>query len=378
MFGGVTNVTFNIAKKLVERGHKVTVFTTDVGNDKKHRLKVKQSAELEGIKIFYFRNISNQIAFTYKIFSPLGMILSIYKSINDFDVIHIHDYRNLLSVITYFFAKKYSVPYIIQAHGSLPIMGDKKVLKKIFDYTWGVKILRGSSAAIALTETERDEYCQKGVNENKIVIVPNGININEFEHLPEKGCFRNKYGIKCDEKIILYVGRIASSKGIDLLIESFYGIHSDYGAIKLVIVGPDDGSSAILTNLIKQLDITKSVILTGYVTQEEKIESFVDADIFVTPKFSGFPITFLESCICGCPIITTTNGDNLDWIHKQVGFVVNYDKEELSGAIKKVLSDKNIREKFSDNAKKLIRNKFDWEIIVDEIESIYRSKLTVF
>ena len=61
-------------------------------------------------------------------------------------------------------------------------------------------------------------------------------------------------------------------------------------------------------------------------SEKEKITIFVDADVFVTPSFSGFPVTFLEACACSTPIITTNKGDELDWIHNKVGYVVEYNK----------------------------------------------------
>ena len=89
------------------------------------------------------------------------------------------------------------------------------------------------------------------------------------------------------------------------------------------------------------------------------------------PSFLGFPVTFLEACACGTPIITTNNGDTLDWIHGKVGYVVEYDKDQLRDAIYKVLSDEGLRKRFGEEGKKLMVKKFAWDNIVKEVENVY-------
>ena len=103
--------------------------------------------------------------------------------------------------------------------------------------------------------------------------------------------------------------------------------------------------------------------------------AYADADVFVTPSFSGFPITFLEACACGTPIITTNNGDKLDWIDDKVGYVVKYDKDQLRDAIFKVLSDDELRRRFGGGGKRLAKEEFGWDKIVKRVEDLYISCL---
>ena len=77
---------------------------------------------------------------------------------------------------------------------------------------WGNNVLNNASNLFALTETESEQYKTMGIDEDKITIIPNGIDLNEFQDLSEKGEFRKKYDIKTDEKIILYLGRIHKTK----------------------------------------------------------------------------------------------------------------------------------------------------------------------
>lgn len=113
------------------------------------------------------------------------------------------------------------------------------------------------------------------------------------------------------------------------------------------------------------------VLLTGFISSEEKLMAFVDSDFFVTPSFSGFPMTFLESLACGTPIITTNIGDTLEWINNNVGYVVKYDRNQLADAMFRILSDESLRARFGDMGKQLAKDKFNWPLIIEKLEKIY-------
>ena len=199
-----------------------------------------------------------------------------------------------------------NVPYIVQAHGSVMPFYQKTWLKKLFDKLWGNNILKDASKVIALTETELEQYKKMGVREDKIEIIPNGINLSNYQNLPEKGEFKKKYGIDEDEKIILYLGRINKIKGIDMLIEAFSDISNDLKKIKLVIVGPDDGFLKYLKEMSIDLELSDRVLFTGPLYKENKLEAYRDAYVYVLPSvYEAFPNTVIESCACRTPVIIT-------------------------------------------------------------------------
>jgi len=237
---------------------------------------------------------------------------------------------------------------------------------------WGIKFVFGvpGTSSLGLVDALRK-------NENVKYIVANGINLDEYKKLPEKGVFRKKYSINDNDKIILYVGRLHKSKGIDLLAKAFSDISKESDDVKLVLVGPDDGYKAELMNLLRRLEISDKTIFTGFVSNDEKMAALIDADVFVTPSFSGFPVTFLEGCACGVPIITTNRGDKLDWIHNKVGFVVEYDKDQLRNAIIKVLGDEGLRKTFGEEGRRLVMEEFGWNEIVRKVERLYESLMGV-
>lgn len=367
--GGPARVAYDISLKLVDRGHEVTVYTTD---GFKSRLSVEKNkpVDVDGIRTYYFQNLSSYLAKNLVLPIPYYLPLVASKHLKEFDVIHIHEYRTVSAIFIHFFAKKYNVPYVLQAHGTSSKIVKRKNLKATFDVFFGKRILKDASKLFALNETEFEQYISLSADSNKITIIPNGIDESKYEELPPKGSFRSKYHLE-NSKIVLYVGRLHLSKGIDLLIESFADLSQELDNTKLVIIGPDDGYQEHFEQLVKKFNLIEDVIFTGFVSIPEKISAFVDADIFVTPWFSGFPVTFLESCVCGTPIITTTKGDKLNWINRNVGFVVKYDKKDLKDAILCVLSDDEMKYKFSKNCKTVVEENFTLAKIVDQIFDNY-------
>ncbi|MFC1980924.1 glycosyltransferase [Chloroflexota bacterium] len=375
-YGGPVQVAYGVSKELVKRGHKVTVYTTDTLNAN-GRIGERKEA-IDGIEVKRFRNLSNSIAYSHKIFLSPGMLPAIRKEISSFDIIHMHEYRTVQNVIVHHYTRKRGIPYILQAHGSLPRTTAKLRLKQVFDAIWGYQLLEDAARVIALNETEARQYQAMGARQSKIEIVPNGVDPREFENIPGRGEFRKKYGLDGNHRIVLYLGRVHESKGLDLLIRAFASLSREMDSARLVIVGPDVGYSSELAELAQDLGTSDKILFTGPVYERGRLEAYVDADIFVTPSFLGFPVTFVEACACGTPIITTEKSDRLDWLDNHAGLVVAYDENQLKDALAKVLNDKDLARLFGENGKRLVREKFSWSKIAEGLGQIYREAITSY
>ena len=359
--GGSIDVLFNLSKSLIKRGHEVTVCTTDF------ELDTKFIKSLDYVNVIPFHCITN---IGGVLISP-EMKTYLNQNINKFDIIHMHNFRTYQNIIVHKFAQKHKIPYVLQAHGAVPRIIEKKGLKYLFDIFFGYKILRDTSKVIALTKTEAEQYKKMGVDENKIEIVPNGIDLSEYENLPDKGVFRNKYGIKSNEKIVLYLGRIHRIKGIDLLVEAFSDLLDKMEDVKLVIVGFDDGFLSTLKAQIEDLKIGNRILFTGPLYEMDKLEAYVDADVYVLSSvYETFPITVLEAYACGTPVIVTDRCGISDIVEK-IGFVVEYDKEKLKDAMIKILSTSGLGNKFEGNGRKLVEDEFNWDGIIKNLEEMY-------
>jgi glycosyltransferase involved in cell wall biosynthesis len=361
--GGTTTVMRQLSEALLRMGHKVTIYAGDFKFDREY------VSRMQGVKVHTFHSWLSLSRF----YLMPGMIGQVRRTLKDFDIVHLHSLRSFPSIVVRHYARKYSLPYVLQAHGSATTYFQKGMLKRIFDKLWGYGILRDAAKVIALTQTEAEQYKSMRVKEDKIEIVPNGIDPSEFENLPQRGEFRRKYGLDDNQRIVLYLGRIHQTKGIDLLARAFVTLSKEVSGAKLVIVGPDDGYLPALKRLIKELHIEEEVLLTGPVYGRDKLGAYIDADVFVTPSFYGFPVTFMEACATGTPIVTTERGDHLDWLDGQIGYVTPYDEKELAKRITTILGNKGLAEQFGSNGRQIVKDQFNWSSIAERMERIYAS-----
>jgi glycosyltransferase involved in cell wall biosynthesis len=189
--------------------------------------------------------------------------------------------------------------------------------------------------------------------------------------LPENGLFREKYSIDKNDSIILYLGRIHESKGIQLLLLAFKKLNKEIPKSKLVIVGPDDGFLSEVKKLVSFHEIESNVIFTGPLYEKEKISAYVDADLHVLPRsWEPFGLTLIESCACGTPVICIEGCGISDFVKKS-GYVVKYDENEIKTAMVKLLNNKNLIQRIKSEGKLLVNQHYNLSIIVEKLEKIY-------
>ena len=365
--GGVVNASYQIGKKQVENGHDVSVYTTD-NCINRLRFDNNYNVDVDGIKVFYFKNISNNIKNKLTIDTPVSLIRHMKKTIHNFDIVHIHEHRHSLAIITHRYAVKNNIPYVLQAHGSVLPFFQKETLKNIFDKMWGFNILHDANCVFSLSEVESKQYLKMGVKKENIKIVPLGVNLNEYTNLPKKGNFRKKYNISNNEKLLLFIGRIHEIKGLDLLVKAV----SKVSNVKLVIVGDDFGFKSELEKLIDELNIKDAVIFTGVLIGQEKFEALVDCDIFVMPsRYESFTTSGLEAMATSKPLILTENNHISSWVDGNVGVKCKFNDTDLASTIEKLVNNEKKCIEYGNNGRKLIENKYNWDMVVHEINNIY-------
>jgi glycosyltransferase involved in cell wall biosynthesis len=369
-FGGPVKVAYQTAKELVKRKHKVVVYTSDV-KDFGSRLRVGSDNVIDGIRVHYFRNLALTLVKKFKLFITPELVSRAKKEVEKFDVIHLHEYRTFQNIVIAHYAKKYGVPYVLQAHGSLPRIMAKQRLKWIYDALFGYRLLKGASRVIALSRVEAEQYKSVGVPEEKIEVIPNGIDLSEYADLPPKGCFREKLGIKEEEKIVLYLGRIHRVKGLDILVKAFAKVIEGLGDVRLVVVGPDDGYLNELKALINGLKIEDNVLILGPLYGEDKLEAYVDADVYVlTSRYETFPMSLLEAVACGTPVILTESCGVTEYFRDKVGLVVDLNPDHLCQALLEMLLDRDRRNVFREKCKTVIKQ-FEISKSVSKLEEVY-------
>ena len=364
---------YQLSRELVRRGHQVIVCTTDA-LDVKNRIG-KGEERIDGIKVRRFKNLSNALAYRHKLFFSPGMLLAVRNELRGLDIIHMHEYRTLQNIIVHYYAKKYGIPYVLQAHTSVVTYFQKGTLKRVFDRIWGARILKDSSKLIAVSKEEAESLKHIGLDSDKISVIYNGMDMDSFENLPEPGKFKTKYAI--EGKLILYLGRIHKTKGIDFAIKAFSGLCNDTDQLTFVIAGADDGYKAELEGLTRELNLSNKVKFTGALNEEDKLSAYVDADLFVhTVRYmGGVGIAPLEAILCNTPVIVT---DECGEVIKEAncGYLVKYgDIEGLKEKMKLVIENPEQGKKMAKRGKEYIEENLRWEMVARRVEEVYASCL---
>jgi len=361
--GGDVNVVYNISKYLHKKGWEVTILTTDFDFDEEYANSLKG---VEVIPLKYFINISQLL-----ISPALKKWLKI--NIKNYDVIHLHDFRSYQNIIVYKFSMQEKIPYIIHGHGSVARVG-KKWLKLFYDILWGYKLLENASKLIAVSNEEFIHYQKMGADEKKIHIIYNGVDATFFHNNRQKGLFRKKYNLK--NKIILYLGRIHETKGLDFLLHAFSSLSNKIKTTTIIVfIGTDEGYKKKLLLLAKKLHIENALYFIGSVDETEKKSAYYDADVFVNPAryMAGVALTTIEALLCNLPIITTNESGEV--IQKSGGgYLVNYgDVIDLKNKLEIVLENPKKLQAMISEGKKYILQNLTWNKVIEQNIKIYNN-----
>lgn len=371
-FGGITLFSYELARNLEEKGHDVTVYTTDV-NDKSTRLpNDHKMTDVNGIKVRYFKNLSNLLAYN-NFYLPVDMWPEVRRDIANFDLVHMCDFRNFLSVVVHHYAQKEGIPYLLEANGGLQPVVQKQNMKRAFDSIFGNNILKDASRLIAGCDVETTEYVMAGIDRAKIRKVPPLYNVREFSNLPPKGLFKAKFGIR-EDNIILFLGRMHKIKGIDFLIEAFQKLCKERDDVILVLVGPDQGYKPILESLIRKYNIQCRVLFTGTLRGQDKLSALVDATMLVqTSIYERGPGSPFEAVLCNTPIIVTKNTGAGEIVGRtDAGYLVEYgDIKELVNLMKRIIADPQEANQKARVARQYIINNLSWCEGVKQYECVY-------
>lgn len=370
-YGGIPRVVYELSTELTRRGHHVSVSTTDVLDQYMRSPYSGITTNINGVRASYFRNLSNRLAYDYQIYLPMGMKQSIREAIEEADIIHMHGHRNFLNNIVHSIAHRLKRNYIFSAHGTVIPIERRVLAKRVFDIIFGNSILRDAKHFIAVSEKEVNQYEAMGITRNKVSVVYNGIDINAFQNLPEKGTFRRRYGLEGKE-IVLFLGKITPRKGVDFLVRAYSLLKRDNTI--LVIAGNDMGYKSKVERLIAETNLHSRVIFTGLLIDNDKLAAYQDANVLVYPSvYEIFGLVPFEALLCGTPVVVSDDCGCGEIIRREgIGKLILYnDDRGLRDAIEEVLHNPTHVDKMTLKGKEFIKQKLSWEVIAEQYENVY-------
>ncbi len=362
--GGTVDVLYKLSKGLERRGHKITICTSDT---KDYKFDQEYINSLPNVEVRVFHCWSNLSGF-YIIPSVVNRI-----DVRDYDLVHFHCFRSFQNIVLSWKARRYHIPYIIDAHGSA-IRQSKGNLKRLYDAFFTRGFVKGASKFVAETTIGFDEYKAIGVNPDKIEMIHPPFDISEFERLPSKGQFKSRHNI-LEPLFIMYLGRIHQTKGLDFLIKSFMELCLFRDDAILLIAGNDDGYEDTLWNMVESFGLRGKVLFAGFISRDEKLSALVDADVLVQPSENeqGARPSF-EAILCGTPAIVCKNtGAGKDIGDIDAGYQVDYgDILGMREAIRHILDNPQEAQAKVQKGEEWIKANLSLERQIEKYEQLYR------
>jgi lipopolysaccharide/colanic/teichoic acid biosynthesis glycosyltransferase len=294
-----------------------------------------------------------------------------------FDIVHVH--TPVAAVLGRLAARAARVPVVIYtAHGfyfhdgmsprirRLVIMLEK-ALGRVTDLVFTQS---GEDAATALKEG----ICR----EEKLLCIGNGVDVGRFTSRAGPDGARGRLGLAEKDRVVGFVGRIVSEKGVLELIEAMPPVIRDIPAARLLVVGDtlasdrDGGAKQAVSRLLGRNGLGPQVVFTGLIENIPEVMSAID--VFVLPSHrEGMPRTIIEAMASGKPVVATNiRGCREEVVPDSTGLLVpTKDPAALAEAITTILSDTELARRMGENGRRRALELFDERLVLDKQVKAY-------
>lgn len=363
-YGGVERYTYNLAKKLVEKGNHVTIITSNL-------LKIDEYEISEGVTIYRipcFNLLKGRFP-VIKFNKDFFRIVKNLKKIKP-NLVIVNSRFYIHSLFGVSFAKKLKTKCLLIDHGTDHPTVNNKFLDpfcQIFEHfiTFLIKHYCNDFYGVS-------RACNEWLNHFNIKAkstLYNAIDIENINRIKQNRTIKIKEQYKLNEEdiIITFTGRLVKEKGILNLIDAMKLVNEKYKNVYLFIAGEGP-----LLDRIKEMKI-KNIVVLGKIHFEEVVELLNDTDIFCLPSESeGFSTSVLEAVACNCLIITTKQGGSKELIiNEDFGLIIdNNEAATIYSAILKALNEPVWKSKALENAYQRLINNFTWDITSDNVIKI--------
>lgn len=376
--GGIGRYVYNLSEELTAAGHSVEIAATDIPVQKEGIITIfKEICSRKPIETNYDKyKLTLYPTIAEPLGNPLGLYLSrIKEQVKENDIVHLHGVYFYLTVRSVMMMRRYrdTKQLVITHHGR--IVYDsliKNVLVKIYEKTCVRYILKKADNIVVLSNSDKQQLSQIAPVEEKITVLPNGINTSVFNRPTDAALleFKNKYSIERSKKIILFVSVITTRKGIFDLLDAFATIDNKENLVLFVIGNGPEYATAVNKSI--ELGLEGCVIFTGKISFEDLLCAYAVSDVYVLPSyFEGMPTTIIEALSMGTPVVATDIPGVSDNFSEYVSLVKPHNIEELASELLKITGAKF--NELSDVEIMDIREKFDAKNVFKKYLSIYKT-----
>jgi glycosyltransferase involved in cell wall biosynthesis len=360
-FGGPIWVQRELARRLVDRGHEVEVVTTTL-LDLQHRGEARSHVELvDGARVRY---LTTPLRYRWMGITPtLPLVL---PRLPRPDVVHLFGFRDVVTTTAASWARLRRIPYVLEPLGMFKPRLRKVLAKKAFDATVVRGIASGAAAIVVSSSVERDDVVASGGPAARVVVRGNGFP-EPLEREPVAN-LRRRLAISEEARLVLYVGRLASGKGIELLLAALRELPEAH----LALAGPDDrhGTGALVR--AAQLDTaTAGRVHLLEPSAEPPLELYAAADVLALPSAGeSFGMAVAEAAAVGTPVIVSDRCGVKDFFAEGEALIIPYDGPALTDALRAVLGNPASRQKLSEGGRAAARRS-SWDHVTERQEHIY-------
>ena len=373
-FGGVARAVEGMAGALAARGHQVTVLTTDA-LDQKRRYDGAADEWIDGVRVLRRPNAAPWLRGRLNLSTPRGLKKTAAAILPNVDALHVHEFRTAENLLTLPLAQTLGKPIVLSPHGTLALGVGRSRFKAGWDRLFSGRVARRIDHVNALTETELDDAKKlwQALGQSQMPtfsVIPNGIHLRHFADLPDDADFRRRYGLG-EMPTVLFMGRLQRRKGLDALIQAFQ--QADVEHSRLLIAGPDEGMMKAIQALAAG---DERIVIAGYLSGEERRRALAAGDVFALPAVGeGLSIAALEAMAAGMPVILSP-GCNMNEVETVgAGYVAAASADAFAVKLRLLLADSDRRARMGKAARQLIAQKYTWDTIAKQLESVYSGLL---
>lgn len=378
-FGGAPQGSIGLCTALARRGVRTSLYVTNLDELGRwtpfRRPQISAThgvvAAAAGVDVKVFPTVGPS-RFAY---SP-AMDKELRRTVEGFDVVHIHSLYRHTTLVAADRAFHASVPYVVWPHGVLdPYHRARRHYRKLaYDLLFQRRRVNRAAAIHFTSRREMELASQIGLKPPAL-LVPSGIDVANFDNLPPKGSFRAKHADLLDKQLIVFLGRLAPQKGLDLLVKAFSMIVTRNPEARLILAGPDeDGYARQLVARLRELGLADRSTFLGMVSNRVKLELLADTDVWVLPSYAeNFGTAAVEAMACGLPIVISEQvGVASDVLEAKAGLVVPCSAEQLGEAVCTILDSSQAKIQQLGNAgKRLVQQRFTWEVAAARMIEAY-------